>query len=163
MSSSVVALGTIARQAPLSMGLSRQECWSGLPCPPPGDLPDQGSNPHLLRSPALAGGFFTTSATWETPYLQIKSHSKVLGFKHWHIFGVTENSSCNPGLGVWVLSFRQRGTMENFRSRTPAELQMLIWQFVQNGLEKGEDGWGTVGGALLGAWPGSLVELKQVW
>ena len=53
--------------------------------------------------------------------------------------------------------------MENFRSRTPAELQMLIWQFVQNGLEKGEEGWGTVGGALLGAWPGSLVELKQVW
>ena len=40
---------------------------------------------------------------------------------------------------------------------------MLIWQFVQNGLEKGEDGWGTAGGALLGAWPGSLMELKQMW
>ena len=48
----------------LSMGFSRQEYFSGLPCPPPGDLPDQGLNPRLL-SPALADGFFTTSATWE--------------------------------------------------------------------------------------------------
>ena len=55
-----------SRQAPLSMGFSRQEYWSGLPCPPPGDLPDPGIKPVSLRSPALAGGFFTTSATWET-------------------------------------------------------------------------------------------------
>ena len=54
---------TIARQAPLSMGFSRPEFWSGLPFPPPGDLPDPGIEP---ASPALAGGFFTTSATWET-------------------------------------------------------------------------------------------------
>ena len=40
---------TVARQAPLSMGFSRQEYWSGLPCLPPGDLPDQGSNPGLLH------------------------------------------------------------------------------------------------------------------
>ena len=46
---------------------SRQESWSGLPCPPPGDLPDPGLSPHLLRPPTLAGGFFTTSATWEAP------------------------------------------------------------------------------------------------
>ena len=52
---------TVAHQAPLSMGFSRQECWSGLPCPPPGDLPDPGNEPVSLRSPALAGGFFTTS------------------------------------------------------------------------------------------------------
>ena len=49
---------TVARQAPLSMGFSRQEYWGGLPCPPPGDLP----NPCLIMSPELAGGFFTTSA-----------------------------------------------------------------------------------------------------
>ena len=58
---------TIARQAPLSMGLSRQEYCSGLPCPPPGDLPDPGMEPVPLMSPALAGRFFTTSATWEAP------------------------------------------------------------------------------------------------
>ena len=47
------------------MEFSRQEYWSGLPCPPPGDLPDPGTEPVSLLSPALAGGFFTTSATWE--------------------------------------------------------------------------------------------------
>ena len=55
---------TIACQAPLSMGFSRQEYWSGLPCPSPGDLPDPGIEPTSLRSPLLAGGFFTTSTTW---------------------------------------------------------------------------------------------------
>ena len=45
-------------QAPLSMGFSRQEYWSGLPCPPAGDLPDPGIEPKSLESPALAGGFF---------------------------------------------------------------------------------------------------------
>ena len=44
-------------QAPLSMGFSRQEYWSGLPFPPPGDLPHPGIEP---MSPTLAGGFFTT-------------------------------------------------------------------------------------------------------
>ena len=39
---------TVVRQAPLSVGFSRQECWSGLMCPPPGDLPDPGLNLHLL-------------------------------------------------------------------------------------------------------------------
>ena len=57
---------TVAHQAPLSMGFSRQGCWRGLPCPPPGDLPDPGFKPASLMSPALAGGFFTTSAPWET-------------------------------------------------------------------------------------------------
>ena len=47
------------------MGFSRQEYWGGLPCPPPGDLPNPGIEPVSLKSPALAGGFFTTSATWE--------------------------------------------------------------------------------------------------
>ena len=47
------------------MGFSGQEYWSGLPYPPPGDLPNSGIEPMSLRSPALPGGFFTTSATWE--------------------------------------------------------------------------------------------------
>ena len=58
-------LWTVACQAPLSMGFSRQKYRSGLPCPPPGDLPNPGVEPESLTSPALAGGFFTTSATWE--------------------------------------------------------------------------------------------------
>ena len=56
---------TVAHQAPLSMGFSRQEYWSGLPLPSPGDLPDPKIEPTSLKSSALAGGFFTTSATWE--------------------------------------------------------------------------------------------------
>ena len=60
------SLWTVARQAPLSTGFSRQEHWRGLPCPPPRDLPDPGLEPTSLLSPALAGGFFTTCATWET-------------------------------------------------------------------------------------------------
>ena len=55
---------TAAHQAPLSVGFSRQEHCSELPCPPPGGLPDPGFKPVPLMSPALAGGFFTTGATW---------------------------------------------------------------------------------------------------
>ena len=56
---------TVARQAPLLVGFSRQEYWSGLPCPPPGDRPDPGIEPMSLMSSALADRFFTTSTTWE--------------------------------------------------------------------------------------------------
>ena len=59
-----MSLWTIAHQAPLSMGFSGQEYWSGSPCPPPGNLPNPGIEPGSLKSPA--GGFFTTSATHET-------------------------------------------------------------------------------------------------
>ena len=45
--------------------ISRQEYWSGLPFPPPGDLPHPGIKPASLKSPVLAGGFFTTGTTWE--------------------------------------------------------------------------------------------------
>ena len=58
-----VTLWTIVCQAPLSVGFSRQEYWSGLPFPPSGDLPDPGtepSSPASPASPALAGRFFTT-------------------------------------------------------------------------------------------------------
>ena len=64
-------LWTVGSQVPLSMGFSRQEYWSGLSCPPPGDLPEQGIEPVSLTSPALAGGFFTTNTTWEPSYFFI--------------------------------------------------------------------------------------------
>ena len=62
---------TVAHQASLSMGFSRQEYWSGLPVPSPGDLPDPGIRPMSLKSSALAGEFFTTGATWEAPMLPV--------------------------------------------------------------------------------------------
>ena len=55
---------TVACQAPLSMGFSRQEYWSGLLCLPPRDLPNPGIE-HASLSPALVGKFFATSTTWE--------------------------------------------------------------------------------------------------
>ena len=67
---------TVACQAPLSMGFSRPEHWSGLPCPPPGDLPDPGIESESLTSPGLA--LFTSSATWEACYggSQWQKHSR---------------------------------------------------------------------------------------
>ena len=64
-------LWTVAHQAPLSMRFSTQEYRSGLPFPSPGDLPDPGIElgSHVSYSFALAGGFFTTSATWEAQHL----------------------------------------------------------------------------------------------
>ena len=55
-----VAPRTVAHQAPLSMGFSRQQYWSRLPFPTPGGLPDPGIKPESSVSPALADGFFTT-------------------------------------------------------------------------------------------------------
>ena len=55
----------IAFQVPLSLGFSSQEYWSGLPLTPPGDLLYPGIESAPLMSPALAGGFFTSSTTWE--------------------------------------------------------------------------------------------------
>ena len=61
----LVTLWTVAHQAPLCLGFPRQEYWSGLPCPPVGDLPNSGIKPVSLTSSALAGRFFTTGVSWE--------------------------------------------------------------------------------------------------
>ena len=60
-----VTLWTVFHQAPLSMVFSKQKYWSGFPCPPPGDLPDPGFQFVSLKSPELAGRFFTTSTSWD--------------------------------------------------------------------------------------------------
>ena len=75
-----------------SMGLSRQEYYSELPCPPPGDLPNPGIKSTSFMSPALAGKFFTTSTTWEALYNGGESNSQVPLGRAWkalkkgHIF-----------------------------------------------------------------------------
>ena len=75
---------TVAHQAPLSLGSSKQDYWTGLPLPSLGDLHDPGIEPMSPASPALAGRFFTTSATWEvvlksTMYKLYISGSKGVG------------------------------------------------------------------------------------
>ena len=67
MSNCFATLWAVAHQAPLSMEFSRQEYWSGLPCPSPGDLPDPGIEPVSPVSPALAGGFFTSVPPGKLP------------------------------------------------------------------------------------------------
>ena len=85
---------TVALQAPLSMGVSRQEYWSGLPCPPLGIFPTQGSNQRLLTSPALAltGRLFTARDTGEAPSTLLQDkiknlRTKYLLDKHTHMNG----------------------------------------------------------------------------
>ena len=76
----LATLWTEACQAPLSMGFFRREHWSGLPCPPPGDLPNPGIELAFL---AWAGRFFTTRASWETLKLSelLSPSSMVLGVR----------------------------------------------------------------------------------
>ena len=100
MSDSFVTPWTVAPQAPLSMGFSRQEYWSGLPCPPPGDLPDPGIKPTSLISSVLASRLFTTSATWEAQLqlnfpLTLKTTAALAGYLLVR-FGTHEVWSCRP-------------------------------------------------------------------
>ena len=81
------------------MGLSRQEYWSGLPCPPPRDLPDPGIKAASLSSPALAGGFFTTSATCEAPDLTIQFSSVQL-LNHVQLFAIPWTAAHQASLSI---------------------------------------------------------------
>ena len=66
------------------MGFSRQEYWSGLPCPPPGDLPDPRSETASLMSPTLAGEFFTSNTTWEAQDTGVGCHAFLEGNLYSH-------------------------------------------------------------------------------
>ena len=75
---------TVARQAPPSMGFSRQEYWMGCHLLLQGSFPTQGLNPASLASPALAGGFFTSSATWEAGYNKPQRIESRVSKRHRH-------------------------------------------------------------------------------
>ena len=77
------------------MDFSRQEYWSGLPFPSPEDLPDPGTEPKSLASPALAGGFFTTSATWEAPvgHSLVGNHFLPVEKGEWNFSGLPTGDS----------------------------------------------------------------------
>ena len=85
------------------MGFSRQEHWSGLPFPSPGDLPHPGLEPTPLTSPALAGRFFTSSATWETMriYAYYQKKNKLKETIQWHSSDLLKPETVD----VWDLSF----------------------------------------------------------
>ena len=78
-------LWTVAHQAHLSMGFSRQEYWSELPFPPPGDLPEPWIKPPSLKSPALAGRFLITSATCKAfKICKFSEKAEILFQKRYH-------------------------------------------------------------------------------
>ena len=86
-------LWTVPCQTSLFMGFSRQEYWSGLPFLNPGDLPHPGIEPTSLTSPALAGRFFTTSATWKAhPFYKccLSKHQENIRYLH-----------CFERQGIW--------------------------------------------------------------
>ena len=101
----LVTLWTVSCRAPLSMGFSRQEYWSGLSCPPQRGLPSPGVESMSVVSPTLAGQFFTSSTTSEALYVYMYkwvNASRVLdpysyllwhwfhSFLHWENFSVSE-------------------------------------------------------------------------
>ena len=114
------------------MGFLSQGYWSGLPCSPPGDLPDPGIKPTSLISPALVGGFFTTSTTWEarqrahtwtqrpnSPYRQSQSKSSCV-----HLY-FTSLNSVKPS--PCCISFLNSSLMIFFTlKKRPDEINTLV-------------------------------------
>ena len=94
-----VTLWIVACQTPLSMGFSRQEYWSELPHPPPGDLLDPGIEPASVVSPALAGGFFTTRNTFQIyPWLSLfclYCFNNVLSSNDFQFVSLIHSAVCN--------------------------------------------------------------------
>ena len=78
-----------------SMEFSRQEYWSGLPFPSPGDCPDPGMEPVSLASSALAGGFFTTGTTWEHYRWQVRCVLRSGRFSDKNLKSHFHNQSCS--------------------------------------------------------------------
>ena len=102
-------LWTVAFQAPLSMGFPKQKHWSGLFFLSAGYLPSPGIKPGSLTSPALAGKFFTTGATWEAQFI---SSSRTLLCYPWLLLASTHHHCCQHSLSSlrvlsscsWLLS-----------------------------------------------------------
>ena len=98
---------TVARQAPLSMGFSRQEYQSGLPCPSPGDLPHPGTEPRspALQAVSLPTELWTTNYSWALVVCWLFFWYSFLPNSSWNYY-VTEsvvNSSCQPCQVVMVV------------------------------------------------------------
>ena len=147
-----VIIWAIACQAPLSLGFFRHEYWSGLPCPPLGNLPDPGTEPASLVFPALAGEFFTTSATREahiyTVYI-IYLYAILFLWLHYFILSIylDKMSEILPFVTMWMDNVIP--LMWNLKRKTnepkKENRNRLIDIDLQNELvvARGEWGWGT--------------------
>ena len=100
------------------MGVSRQEYWSGVPCPTPGDLPSPGIEPVFLMSPTLAGGLFTTNATWEAHEIVTRAFSGGSAGSEWGTSGSVVK-------GREVILRRQHPVVEGVKYR-PEEFGLFL-------------------------------------
>ena len=128
---------TVACQAPLSMESSRQEYWSRLPCPTPGNLLNPGIEPKYPVSPALTGGFFTTSAIDHGEISICQSLSSADGFYLGHQCDWFFVGSLWVSLGI-VFHFIQFPfiTEEHFRGYWFILLQSHWWYMFKSFLGK---------------------------
>ena len=147
---------TVAHLAPLSMGFSRQEYWSGLPCPPSWDLPNPGIEPVSLMSSALAGKFFTTSTTWKAPkysqydssftkFKHMKTHNIV--FKEKWIGGkMTKKSKGmlsqkSGGVCLWIKREGIQKALATWCEEPIHWKRLWCWQRLKAGEEGDDRGW----------------------
>ena len=136
------------------MEFSRQEYWSGLPCPPAGDLPDSGVELVSLTSPALAGRFSTTNVTWEALYFKqlqenFKKQGKLKRIKElswWiptHSLFLSPNRA-NKDIGLvihvdqitnsgWNLKGKEKNRTENTQVKMGWDVVGRIWKFENSG------------------------------
>ena len=156
-------LWTVARQIPLSMGFFRQEYWSGLSCPPPGDPPNPGIEPKSLTSPALAGEFFTTSTTWEDTYL-CKAPLTLRRLQRLVLDDDRPPRCSLWGSGVWGIIQVSQGDCRLHKVRT---LEKGCERGPRSGAVSGEDGsqselfWAASGAVSRGL-GGCLLDLGRV-
>ena len=110
------------------MGFSKQEYWSGLPCPPPVDLPNPGIEPASLTTPALGGGFFNTSTTWASLVAQM-----------------VKNPPPNAGDNPWVRKIPQRKEWQPTPVFVPGKSrgQRCLVCYKSRGLQRVGHDWAT--------------------
>ena len=161
-----VTLWTVACQAPLSVGFSRQEYRNGLPFPLPGELPNSGIEPVSLMSPALAGRFFTTSESWGVPRIwankmQILPAAVISSFQNGYCFKIIrivhaylektlespldckEIQPVHPKDQSWVFIGRTDAEPESPILWPPDVKSWLIWKDPDVGKDWGQEEKGT--------------------
>ena len=109
------------------MGFSRQEHWSGLPCPSPEDHPDPGIQPMSLVSPALAGGFFTTAPPGKPPLPGFQAPQQLVVKRHRHLHllvSSVQSLSCVP-LSVTPWTAARQASLSITNSRSLSKLMSI--------------------------------------
>ena len=113
---------TVAHQAPLSMGFHRQEYWSGLPCPPPGNLPDPGGRTHVSYISCIGRQILHHLATWEASLIYLRSSCKSSSCCPFHILFALVGLSLHQSLYFLTRAKRNSGnTHEKLVGVLPCE------------------------------------------